>query len=172
MWWKTNLFTYPTGTCLFICCGIMQKTEKMYDLRNQRKKSIEFWSKMKRRRDRRKGEFWRYFEGMNIGNEISKNKKFVRVCFIIENNLGNWLFLVIPLTTKYHKRMEKYYIKLENYADYGLKECRMILNQMKLIDWKRLSDKASLHRPLIWLTKKVKYSYRKLILNNKKTPWS
>lgn len=139
----------------------MEKTKELFDIWNENKKQIEFQNN--KRRTARVGEFWRYREWINLGNEISKDWKFKRICLILHNNIWNWLFLVSPITTKYHKRMEKYYIKIENYEKYGLRECRIIKNQIKLIDNKRLFSKLNNERPLIWLAIKTRYWYRDII---------
>ncbi len=103
-------------------------------------------------------------ELFDIWNENKKKDgKFKRVCLILHNNLGNWLLLVAPITTKYHKRMEKYYIKIDRYEKYGLKECRIIINQIKLIDTKRLFSKPNNKRPLLWLAIKVRHFYWNII---------
>jgi PemK-like, MazF-like toxin of type II toxin-antitoxin system len=51
--------------------------------------------------------------------------------------------MVAPITTKHHKRMEKYYIPVTNASKYKIKESNVILNQIKLIDTKRLIETAS-----------------------------
>jgi len=139
----------------------MEKTRELFDIWNENKKQIEFQNNKKH--TARVGEFWRYREWMNVWNEISKDGKFKRVCLILHNNLGNWLLLVAPITTKYHKRMEKYYIKIDRYEKYELKECRIIINQIKLIDTKRLFSKQNNKRPLLWLAIKVKCFYWNII---------
>lgn len=139
----------------------MEKTKELFDIRNENKKNIEFANSTKQ--SIRIGELWRYREGINLWNEISKDGKFKRVCLILHNNLGNWLLLVAPITTKYHKWMEKYYIKINNYANYRLKECRIITNQVKLITPKRLFNKTSNNKPLLWLATKVKYAYWEIL---------
>lgn len=120
----------------------MNKTPELFDQRNDKKKEVEFVLS-KKKLQARIGEFWRYREWVNIGNEISKDGRFMRVCLILQNDLGNGLLLVAPITTKYHKRMEKYYIKVNNYQKYWLKECWIVLNQVKTIDTKRLVSKSA-----------------------------
>ena len=63
----------------------MKKTGELFDTWNEKKKDIEFMSRKKI--DARVGEFRWYREGVNIGNEISKDGKFMRVCFVLQNNL-------------------------------------------------------------------------------------
>jgi len=151
--------------CLLFSKYIMQKTPELYDIRISKKKNIEFFSKQKN--ISRIWEFWRYMEWVNIGNEISKDNKFMRVCMILQNDLWNWLLLVAPITTKYHKRMDKYYIKVENYKKYWLKECRIITNQVKLIDQKRLVEKTWSYNSHITLRNIVLENYINII---KKSP--
>lgn len=139
----------------------MEKTRELFDIWNENKKKIEFQSSKKH--IARVGEFWRYREWINLGNEISKDGRFKRVCLVMHNNLGNWLLLVGPITTKFHSWMSKYYIKVENFEKYGLKECRIIINQVKLIDTKRLFCKISNERPLLWLAIKARHCYRTII---------
>ena len=55
----------------FISSKNMKKTPVLFDLWNEQKKTIEFSHQSKR--DARIGEFWWYREGVNIGNEISKD---------------------------------------------------------------------------------------------------
>lgn len=52
------------------------------------------------------------------------------------------MFLIAPITTKYHSFMQKRLIPVKNYVKYNLKECRIIINQIKLIDKKRLVYKT------------------------------
>jgi len=145
----------------------MQKTKEMFDSWNEKKKDIEF-SKSKKDFQIRIWEFYRYLEWINIGNEISKDDLFMRVCIILQNDLWNWLLLMAPITTKYHKRMQKYLIKVNNPEKYGLKECRIITNQVKLIDKKRIVNITGHYKPLNLFSKKILYKYRNLIL--KKSP--
>ncbi len=49
----------------------------------------------------------------------------------------------MPLTTKHHDWMDKYYVEIKNHAEFEwLKQTRWIVNQIQLIDKKRLSDKV------------------------------
>lgn len=118
----------------------MKKTVQLFDAWNEQKKRIEFgnWKSI----DARVGEFWWYWEGVNVGNEISKDGFFLRTCLVLQNDLGNGLLLVVPITTKYHARMKKWYIKVDHFEKYWLKECWLVMNQVKLIDKKRLANKT------------------------------
>ncbi len=61
----------------------------------------------------------------------------------------------------------KYYIKVENYKKYWLKECRIITNQVKLIDQKRLVEKTWSYNSHITLRNIVLENYINII---KKSP--
>ncbi|MFA7284429.1 MAG: type II toxin-antitoxin system PemK/MazF family toxin [Candidatus Absconditabacterales bacterium] len=133
----------------------MQKTPALFDKRNERKKSLEF---VARAQTADAGEFWWYREGVNVGNEISKDGKFKRVGLVIKNNLGNGLIRILPLTTKYHQWMDKYYIEIRGYQKFdGLKQCWGVFNQIKFIDKKRLFCKVS--------EKRAKQTFLKYIIN-------
>lgn len=119
----------------------MKKTPALYNQRIEKKIEIEFSDCEKK--DAKVGEFWRYREGMNIGNEISKDENFKRPCLILQNTMGNGLLLVCPITTKFHNWMDKYCIDIRECQKYGLKLSRLILNQTKLIDSRRLVGKLS-----------------------------
>lgn len=136
----------------------MKKTTDLFDLWSEQKKKIEFWKSIII--DARVWEFWWYWEGVNVWNEISKDGLFMRTCLILQNDLGNGLLLVIPITTKYHGRM---HIKVDNFTSYWLKECWLIMNQVKLIDKKRLVSKTKDIVPLFHFAKKVKWRYREII---------
>lgn len=92
----------------------MYKTTEKFDLWNTQKKKIEFTKNISTK-DVCVGEFRWYREGMNIGNEISKDGKFMKVCIILHNKLGNGLYVIAPLTTKYHKQMDQYLIKVQGH---------------------------------------------------------
>jgi mRNA-degrading endonuclease toxin of MazEF toxin-antitoxin module len=83
-------------------------------------------------------EFWRYYEWMNVWNEISKDGKNLRPCVVLKNNTWNKLILIAPLTSKYHHRLSEYYIQIPDYI--GLNTVSFaVVNQIKLIDKYRLS---------------------------------
>lgn len=139
----------------------MKKTPEEFRNWIEKKIEIEFLDNVN---DVKNGQFWRYYEGMNIWNEISKDNLFKRVCLVLNNNLGNGLILVAPITTKHHKRMEKYYIEVQDYQKYWLKNPRLILNQIKMVDKKRFVGKISEIRIGKWFVKKVLHEYVSLIL--------
>ncbi len=139
----------------------MKKTPELFDARNEHKKRIEFGTK--NTIDARVGEFWWYWEGVNVGNEISKDWLFMRTCFVLQNDLWNGLLLVVPLTTKYHAWMDNWYIKIDNFERYWLKESWLVMNQVKLIDKRRLVNKTKEIVPLVHFAKKVRCIYKELI---------
>lgn len=133
----------------------MKKIPELFDQWNEQKKRIEF--ETKNTIDARVGEFWRYWEGINVGNEISKDGFFKRVCLILENDMGNWLYLIAPLTTKYNYQMKDWYVPVHKRRKYSLKQSSIVMNQIKLIDAKRISHITWSYAPNI--------SLRNLILN-------
>ena len=140
----------------------MKKTAE--EFRNWIEKKIEIEFLEDQENSIEVGQFWWYYEGMNIGNEISKDKFFKRVWLVLNNNLWNGLVLIAPITTKYHKRMEKYYIHILWYEKYWLKNPRIIINQIKTVDKKRLFSKTAESKIWLWFTKKVIYAYTNLLL--------
>lgn len=145
----------------------MQKTPGLFKERIQQKIDCEFWS------ESNSIEVWQfrwYYEWVNIWNEISKDWKFKRVWLVLQNNLGNWLILIAPLTTKNHLRMTKYYIAIREREKYNLKDARLILNQIKAIDTKRFVAKTSETKIWIWFIKKILYVYTEVVLHIKKRP--
>lgn len=114
----------------------MKKTAELFDEWNEKKKDIEFW--WSKELIVRSGQFWRYYEWINLWNEISKDGRFLRPCVILNTKIWNGLVLICPITTKYHKWMKAVLIPILNYKSYNLKECRLIVNQIKLIDKKKI----------------------------------
>lgn len=142
----------------------MQKTLEKYNLRNERKKEIEFGLLDIPRNNGEVGQLWRYYEGMNIGHEISKDHKHLRVCVVLNNKLWNWLLLVAPITTKIRKVLQwKTTILVDNPKKYNLKNCEIILNQVKLIDRKRLNHKLSQKKMSLWFVRKILHRYIEII---------
>ena len=136
----------------------MKKTpEKFYDW-IEKKIEIEFWNYQDN--DVIIWEFWRYYEGMNIWNEISKDEEFKRASIILNNNLWNDLVLIAPLTTKYHISQKDYYVEISNYKKYWIRPWNAVLNQIKLIDKRRLKGKMTNERASI---KFVNYILNKAI---------
>ncbi len=138
----------------------MHKTPELFDGRWEKKKSLEFrdnpsflvdvWS------------IWRYYEWVNIWNEISKDGQYMRPCVVLQNNRWNGLYLVMPLTTKYHAWMEKYYFIIHNPEKYGIVWWRGIINQIHPIDKKRFINKLSLQKISISMVDKILQAYRNL----------
>ena len=120
----------------------------------QKINSIEIW------------QFWRYYEGMNIGNEISKDLPFKRVWLVLNNNIWNDLISIAPITTKYHKSQSKYYVEIDNYEKYKIKKWRAIINQIKLIDKKRFAWKATEIKSSIKLVNYIKNKINQLMFWN------
>lgn len=140
---------------------VMKKTEILFDIWNEKKKNIEFVSR--KSLNVRAWEFWRYREGVNVGNEISKDGAFRRPCLVLKTNTWNGLFLVIPITTKYKHWLSKYLLPLHNYRYYWLKQCWLVLNQIKLIDRKRLYTKTWVYNPHYNLVRLVITAYKKFL---------
>jgi mRNA-degrading endonuclease toxin of MazEF toxin-antitoxin module len=144
----------------------MKKTPELFDQWNEQKKRIEFGVRtIEKIADI--WEFWWYSEGINVGNEISKDGFFKRTCLILQNQLWNWLYLIAPLTTKYHYWMKDQYFPIENCEKKWLKKSWILLNQIKLIDWKRLCHTVKNKRHHGDLANKVCEQYYLLI---KKAP--
>lgn len=140
----------------------MKKTLELFDNRNERKKTIEFTSK-KSTINYRVGDFVRYSEWINLGNEISKDGFFRRPCIILHNRLWNGLYLIMPFTTKYHHWMTKYYFNLKRPEEFNIKWGRGLLNQIKLIDRKRFHHRLCSKRANISVITSVLQRYVELI---------
>lgn len=136
-------------TCEIYFWKEMKKTVAMFDERNKQKKQLEFCKSVKK--DAKVWEIWWYWEWINIGSEISKDGQFLRPCVLIQNNLWNWLYLIIPVTSSIYHSKIKTSIEIRNYTLYGLsKRSRILCNQCKCIDAKRLSNKVS-SKKITWL---------------------
>lgn len=59
------------------------------------------------------------------------------------------------MTTKYKPRYNNWLLEIISYKKYGMKQSRLIINQMKLIDIKRLSDPLSKNMKNVALAKMV-----------------
>jgi len=108
---------------------------KDFDNWNKNKKTLENknfnFIKCKRK------EIWLCKIGENLGNEISKKEPFIRPVLIVNAFLGGDLILVFPLTTKYNKKLYKFYFFIEK--SLGLdKDSYICLNQIKVVSKKRL----------------------------------
>jgi len=139
----------------------MKKTLEMFDAWNEMKKKIEFWKLWDKSLN--VGEFWWYREWINIGNEISKDWFYQRPCIVLQNNFWNWLYLIAPITTKYHKWLKKRYISVFNPQKYNLQQCRIVINQIKLIDKKRFFCKTNNHTRNESFIKIISNQYKKII---------
>ena len=138
----------------------MKKTNKKFDTRNEVKKNLE---RSKKVHSWEIWQLWRCFEGMNVWHEISKDGKNLRVYLILNNDLWNDLLLVAPITTKIKKHLHNIYtLTIRDPETHNLKPCDIILNQIKLIDKKRLSHKLSQKKMPLWFIRKVIYMYHNL----------
>lgn len=122
----------------------MKKTPEKFREWIEKKIEVEFepdkrnfdWEIIKK--DVRTWQFWRYYEWMNMWREISKDWIYLRACIVIKTDTWNWLILVAPLTSKFHTSQTEYYQHINKNALLP-KESHAIINQIKLIDTKRLS---------------------------------
>lgn len=115
----------------------MQKILELFDLWNEQKKKIEFYSN-----DNLSVDVWEirwYFEWVNIGHELSKDGLFKRPCLVLQKWIEDWLILIAPITTKYNPRQKKKRIYIHNRQSLWLKESWIILNQIKVISLKRFA---------------------------------
>jgi len=89
----------------------------------------------------KKRQFWLYNIWLNLGNEESKEKPYLRPCLVL-NNYFKWdLILVLPLTSKFNENLSEIYYKLD-WKKYWLdKDSYLLLNQFKVISKKRLIRK-------------------------------
>ena len=119
----------------------MNKTPELYDIRNKDKQklqnrfrelTIKIW-------DIRNYKIW-----VNLWSELSKDEKFIRPVIILKTNIWWDLILVAPLTSVYKEEYERNYIKIDNFAKYGLdRQSYVLLNQIKTISSKRLVRKIN-----------------------------
>jgi mRNA-degrading endonuclease toxin of MazEF toxin-antitoxin module len=138
----------------------MRKTSALFHQRIETKIMCESW---KHDFDVKVGEFWWYYEWINIGNEISKDGQFKRPCLIVKNMMGNGLILVCPLTTKFHSWRKDYFISVTNYQNFNLKPSQLVINQIKLIDSKRFAWKISNNKASLNFVKLILFRYCNLI---------
>ena len=121
----------------------MKKTTEKFREWIEKKIEVEFTQNDKNLPD--VWEFWRYYEGMNVGNEISKDWKHMRACLILKTNTWNELVLICPLTSARTKW--RYFVEINQESWLPKASCGVI-NQIKFIDKKRLAG-------LILATKKL-----------------
>ena len=139
----------------------MKKTPE--EFRNWIEKKIEIEFSEEQENSIEVGQFWRYYDWMNIGNEISKDNLFKRVCLVLNNNLWNGLVLVAPMTSKNHSRLQKFYVPISESEKYNIKTSNAIINQIKLLDKKRFVWKMTEKKASLELVQVVLRKYRKLI---------
>lgn len=108
----------------------MEKTPTLYNSWNECKKKIAFHKKPK---NVHVWELWRFYNGMNIGSEVSKGGQFRRTCLVLKTNCWNGLVLIAPISTKFSKYNATHLISLKGYG----REAYLILNQIQLVDRKR-----------------------------------
>lgn len=120
----------------------MNKTWELYDRRNIEKKRIEF-SKSSIKIPTI-GSFRWYYDGINIGSELSKDGKFLRLWIVVSHYVW-WdnLIVIMPCTTQYSSKKHHILISINNYDRYNIKPSFVITNQLKHIDMKRLVKKTS-----------------------------
>ena len=97
--------------------------------------------------------------GVNVGNEVSKDGKFLRVGFVLKNDVGNGLILIALLTTQHKPRMKQYYEPVCLPPEYCIKESNIVLNQIICIDRKRFLSPTGSYRPLYGFARKVMHLY-------------
>lgn len=86
-------------------------------------------------------EFWWYFEGVNIGQEISKDGNMKRPCLIVKSIPHSSLVRILPTTTKIQPD-KIYQLQLIKRNEHGLKKpSALLIYHLKCIDKKRLIEK-------------------------------
>jgi mRNA-degrading endonuclease toxin of MazEF toxin-antitoxin module len=138
----------------------MQKTPETFNEWNNKAQEIEFLQT-----NESESRVWQvlwYYEGINIGNEISKDGNMKRPCIILHKQWHTGLVLIAPITSKYHNWMQKYLIPVQNYEKYGLRESWIVMNQIRLISPKRLLWVLQEHTPSISFAQYVIWYYKSL----------
>jgi len=88
------------------------------------------------------GEFWWYYNWMNIWQEISKpDSNYLRVWLVVSTRTWNGLVMIIPLSTMVQKHTD-YIFELPERDKYVPQKCNILINQTKLIDKRRLENKV------------------------------
>lgn len=131
----------------------MKKTTEKFRERIEKKIKVEFNDDNTNSPD--VWEFWWYYEGMNVWNEISKDGANMRVCLILQTRLWNDLLFIAPITTKNRLADQLYYQSISNFERYWLKTPQIIINQCKLVDKKRLFSKLSKNKISVWFVNKI-----------------
>lgn len=123
-----------------------------------------------------RGEVWRYYVGVNVGNEIGKGRQgdYSRTGIILCNSLKNGLLLVAPITTKYSWFTSLNGLQLKNYEG---RDARVLLDQIQLIDRRRLSNikKRKSGKGLAYsrkFVKKLLKMYQRLFVHIKKSTFT
>jgi len=131
----------------------MKKTPHLFDSSNEKIKDIEFcqWKLP----EVQIWDFRWYFEGVNVGQEISKDWNMKRPCMIIKIIPSSSLIWILPTTTKIISKPHQFH--LSKWKDHGLKkESSLLIYQQKCIDKKRLFEKISWKRAWRGLIKLLK----------------
>ncbi len=119
----------------------MIKTNELFDRWNNVKKKIEFSKQYDLKVKNR--QFWLYRIWVNLWNEESKDKEFIRPCIIINQHFKWDLVLIAPLTTKCNKFLKNILVEID-WKKYWLdKTSFIVLNQFKVISKKRLVRKLN-----------------------------
>jgi len=114
----------------------MKKNLALFDLENEARKQIEF--SIRQLPQVKAWQIWRYYVGINIWQEISKSKPYLRPCIILEVISKTSLIKVLPLTSKSHKKWSQYYLILKSHKKHKLKKSWILLHQAQILDKKRL----------------------------------
>ena len=118
----------------------MKKTPELYDKENEARKEIEFWSR--KLPDVKVWQIWWYYVWVNIWQEISKSEPHQRQCLVFREIKDSSLLLIIPLSTKLHKKRKTTSFEIKNWSKFGLKRTsRLLLHQIQVVDKKRLQNR-------------------------------
>lgn len=133
----------------FYSFGFMEKTERLFDLANDQLKHIEFMHRSLP--EVSVGEFWWYFEWINIWQEVSKDGNMKRPCLILKSIPHSSLIWIVPLTTKLYS-WKTHQFEVSKRMDHGLKKpSALLIYQLKCIDKKRLVEKIIWKKANKWL---------------------
>lgn len=131
----------------------MKKTPELFDQSNEEMKLVEFhgWPLPQVS----VGEFWWYFEGINIGQEISKDGNMKRPCLIVKSVPHSSLVHILPLTTKIQSDKDFQFVLHKRTNHWLKKASALLVYQYKCIDKKRLMEKIPWKRIKWWLLKMI-----------------
>lgn len=136
----------------------MKKTPQLYDAWNECKKEVAIYGEPQ---NVQVGQVWRYYNGVNIGSELSKDGQFTRPCLVLKTKCWNGLVLVAPITTKYKQYKANYLIPLKNYG----RESYLIINQVQFIDKRRFANiNRTKRRYMDSFVQKVLLEYTEFVL--------